>query len=78
MPKIKIYTAPFCVYCKKAKELFDKNGFNYEEIDIAKNNDVAQEIMKKTSQMGIPVIDINSKIIVGFKENDIKKELNLV
>lgn len=77
MPKIKIYTTPFCVYCKKAKEFFEGFGFKYEEIDASKDNLVVNEIIQKTGQMAVPVIEINNQVIVGFNESQIKKLLNL-
>lgn len=77
MPKIKIYTTPTCVYCNKAKELFKNFGLNFEEINVAENENAAYEIMQKTGQMAVPIIEIEDKIIVGFKESEIKKILNL-
>ncbi len=77
MPKIKIYTTPFCVYCKKAKNLFESYGFKYEEIDVSKDDLAANEMIQKTGQMGVPVIEINDKIIIGFRESEVKKALNL-
>jgi glutaredoxin-like YruB-family protein len=78
MPKIKIYTTPTCVYCNKAKEFFKKFGLNFEEINVLQNENAVYEIMQKTGQMAVPIIEINNQIIVGFKELEIKKALNLI
>lgn len=78
MPKIKIYTTPFCVYCQKAKNFFIENNIIYEEIDVTKNDQALNEMVKKSGQMGVPVIEINNEIIVGFDQNKIKQILNLV
>jgi glutaredoxin-like YruB-family protein len=77
MPKIKIYTTPFCVYCQKAKDFFQKNNVNYEEIDVTKDDDALNQMVKKSGQMGVPVIEIGNQIIVGFDQNKIKSLLNL-
>ncbi|MGC8775838.1 MAG: glutaredoxin family protein [Minisyncoccia bacterium] len=77
MPKAKIYTTPFCVYCQKAKEFFQKNNINYEEIDVTKDDQALNEMVKKSGQMGVPVIEINNNIVVGFDQNKIENLLNL-
>jgi len=77
MPKIKIYTTPFCVYCTKAKDFFSKNNLNYIEVDVTKDDSALNEMVKKSGQMGVPVIEIEDKIIVGFDQNKIKSILNL-
>lgn len=77
MPKIKIYTTPFCVYCQKAKIFFAENNISYEEIDVTKDDGALNEMVKKSGQMGVPVIEINNNIVVGFDQNKIKQILNL-
>lgn len=77
MPKIKIYTTPFCVYCQKAKNFFAENNISYEEIDVTKDDGALNEMVKKSGQMGVPVIEIDNNIIVGFDQNKIKQILNL-
>lgn len=77
MPKIKIYTTPFCVYCQKAKEFFQKNNLEYQEIDVTKDDKALNEMVKKSGQMGVPVIEIENNIIIGFDHNKIKQILNL-
>lgn len=77
MPQIKIYTTPFCVYCKEVKELLSKNNFNYLEVDVTQDEKALNYIVSKTGQMAVPVIEINNQIIVGFDKNQILKALNL-
>lgn len=77
MPKVKIYTTPSCVYCKMAKEFFKKNDVEYEELDVARDITARDEMLKKSGQMGVPVIDINGKIIVGFDEPKLKDILKI-
>lgn len=72
---IKIYTTPTCPWCKKAKEFLKKNKIKYTAIDVSLNQKAAQEMFKKSKQMGVPVLDINGKIIVGFDPEGISKAL---
>jgi len=72
-----IYTTPFCPWCKKVKDFFNENTIKFEEIDVSKDQKAAQDIIKRSGQFGVPVIEINKKFIIGFDEAKLKKELNL-
>lgn len=61
-----IYSATWCGFCHAAKQYFDKLGVQYEDRDIESNQAYATESVDKSGQMGIPVIDIDGEIIVGF------------
>ncbi|MDB5181670.1 MAG: hypothetical protein JWP13_433 [Candidatus Saccharibacteria bacterium] len=61
-----IYSATWCAFCHAAKQYFDKLGVAYEERDVESKPEYATESVEKSGQMGIPVIDINGEIIVGF------------
>jgi glutaredoxin 3 len=61
-----IYSANWCAFCHAAKNYFDKLGVAYEVRDIEQDQKFAQESVEKSGQMGIPVIDIDGNIIVGF------------
>jgi len=74
--KITIYTTAGCVYCKMAKEFFKRNNISYEEKDISDDN-ARQEMIDKSNQLGVPVVDIEGQIIVGFDEEAMKKILKL-
>lgn len=71
---VKIYTAQTCPYCKMAKEYLKSKGVEYEEIDVS-DQEKAQEMMQKSGQMGVPQIEINGKIIVGFNQAAIDEAL---
>jgi len=75
MAKIKLYSAPGCVYCIFAKNFLKENNISFEEIDISKSQTIAQNLVKETGQFGIPVIKIGSKVIIGFDKDKIKKAL---
>lgn len=72
-----VYSTPTCPYCKMAKDYFTSNGIEYKEVDVAADDASAQEMIKKSGQMGVPVIDIDGKIIIGFDRNAIKEALGL-
>ncbi|MBI2110118.1 glutaredoxin family protein [Candidatus Woesearchaeota archaeon] len=80
-PKIKIYTTPACIFCKKAKEFFKANKLTYTEIDVSVDEKAAKEMVKKSGQMGVPVISVNDgkkeSLIVGFDEYTLRKALKL-
>jgi len=63
---ITVYSATWCGFCHAAKEYFDKLGVKYEDKDVEKDPANAKESIDKSGQMGIPVIDIDGDVIVGF------------
>ena len=70
---IKIYTTQWCGYCKMAKEFFKEKGVAYEEYDVGNDQKKAEEMMQKSNQMGVPVIDVNGTIIVGFNKKKLEE-----
>ncbi len=66
MPNVTIYTTPTCVYCKMTKAFFKEHHIAYEEKDVATDAAARDEMIAKSSQMGVPVIDIDGQITVGF------------
>lgn len=77
MKSAKIYTTPTCVYCKMAKEFFTKNNVTYQELNVATDDQARQDMIKKSHQMGVPVIDIEGEIIVGFNRQELERVLGL-
>ncbi len=77
MPEVIIYTTPTCVYCRMAKEFFKKNNIEYKEHNVAENQKALEEMVRKSHQMGVPVIDVNGEIFVGFDQAGLKKALNI-
>jgi glutaredoxin-like YruB-family protein len=61
-----VYSADWCAFCHAAKQYFDKLGVTYEERNVEEKPEYMQESVQKSGQMGIPVIDIDGEIIVGF------------
>lgn len=73
--QIKIYTTPTCAFCKMAKAYFQQKGLSYEEYDVSANAARRQEMIDKTGQLGVPTIDINGHIIIGFDKASIDAAL---
>ena len=77
MAKVIIYSTPTCVYCKMAKEFFAKNNVAYEEHDVASDLKAREEMVNKSHQLGVPVIDVDNKIIVGFDQKTLEDVLGV-
>ena len=75
--KVKIYSTPTCFYCVKAKEFFAKNNIKYEEVNVAADTRGREEMVKKSHQLGVPVIEIGHEIIVGFDRVAIEQALGI-
>ena len=66
MAKVIVYSTPTCPYCRMAKEYLKGRKVKYEDVDVSANRKKAEEMIRKSGQMGVPVLDIGGKIIVGF------------
>jgi len=73
--KIKVYGVPTCPFCKKAKEFFKGKGFDFEDVDVSLSQDLAKEMIEKSGQMSVPVIEIDGEIIIGFDRERIETVL---
>ena len=74
---VKIYTTPTCVYCKMAKDFFKINNVQYEEYNVAEDDRAREAMIKKSHQLGVPVIEIGSEVFVGFNKGAIAKALGI-
>ena len=75
--KVKVYSTTVCPHCIHVKNFLKENNIAFEEIDVGADFTAAQEMMEKSSQMSVPVVDIDGKIIIGFDKAAMSKELNL-
>ena len=73
--QVTVYTADWCGFCHAVKQYLDKIGVAYEQKDVDANPVYAEESVQKSGQRGIPVIDIDGEIIVGFDRPKIDKAL---
>ncbi len=74
---VKIYSTPTCVYCKMAKEFFNKNNVSYEDYNVAENMKAREEMVKKSHQLGVPVIEVGDHIVVGFDRETLEALLGI-
>ncbi len=75
--KVKIYSTPTCPYCVRAKQFLKESNITYEDFDVAANHVAAQEMVDKSGQMGVPVLDIEGEIIIGFDKDKIRAALGI-
>jgi len=73
---IKIYSTPSCPYCKLAKDFMKEKKIDFKEVDVAGDPSAANEMVKISGQMGVPVIDIDGQIIVGWNKDAIEESIN--
>lgn len=72
---VTIYTTPTCPYCKLAKDFFKEKGITFSEIDVASDPAAANDMVKKSGQMGVPVIEVNGQIVVGWNQGALQEIL---
>lgn len=73
---ITVYSTTWCGFCHAAKQYFDRLGVKYKDINVEEDMTAAQEMVQKSGQMGVPVIDIDGDIIVGFNRPKIDELLH--
>lgn len=76
--KVIVYSTSTCPWCVKVKEFLKQNNIPFKDIDVSEDKEAANEMIEKSGQMGVPVIDVNGTIIVGFDQDAIKKALYLL
>jgi len=74
---VTVYSTPACSWCQAAKEHFRSNGIDFEDVDVSSDMARAREMIEKSGQYGVPVIEIDGEIVVGFDRNRIDALLGL-
>ncbi len=72
-----VYSTPSCPYCVMAKTFLRERDIAFEDVDVSKDRSRAEEMVQKSGQMGVPVLDIEGQVIVGFQPNLIAELLEL-
>ncbi|MBC8500705.1 MAG: glutathione S-transferase N-terminal domain-containing protein [Nanoarchaeota archaeon] len=79
--KVKIYSTPMCPFCKAAKQFFKENNIKYKDINVLEDDNARDEMIKKSGQISVPVIEIKKShsvgILIGFDEGKLKQSLNV-
>ena len=73
--KVTVYSMPTCPYCRMAKDYLRDNGIEFNDVDVSANHEAAHEMISKSGHNGVPQIEINGKIIVGFDRPALEREL---
>lgn len=73
-----IYSTPTCPWCQLTKKWLEEKGVDYKDFNVAEDEVKAQEMIKKSGQMGVPVLDINGTIIIGFNPEKIEEALKKI
>jgi len=73
---VTLYSTPSCAYCRMAKDYFRTKGVAFTEYNVASDQRKADEMVRKSGQMGVPVIDVNGSIIIGFNKVEIERALH--
>lgn len=77
MANVQVYSTPTCVFCKHVKEYFNENNIAFTEHDVASDLEARKDMVEKSGQMGVPVVDIDGEITVGFDKERLAGLLSL-
>ncbi len=76
-PRVIIFTTPTCTYCNMAKKYLRERGIKFKDVDVSRDMAAARDMVRRSGQQGVPVIDIGGKIVIGFDRQKIDKYLAL-
>ena len=76
-PKVLVFSTHTCSFCNLAKKYFREKGVKFTDIDVSRDQAAARDMVRRSGQMGVPVIDIGGKIIVGFDKPKINSLLGI-
>ena len=77
MKNVTVYSTPTCSYCTMVKDYFEDNEIKFTEKDVATDEAARNEMVEKSNQMGVPVVDVEGEIVVGFDKEKLAKLLGL-
>jgi len=74
---VTVYTTPTCSWCNALKSWLRKNRIAFREVDVSRDERMAQELVRKSGQMGVPQTEIDGQIVVGFNQARLKELLGI-
>ncbi|MDI6888375.1 MAG: glutaredoxin domain-containing protein [Methanocellales archaeon] len=74
---ITIYTTPTCPFCHRLKDFLTTNKIQFKEVDVSKSQEAAEQLIEKSGQIGVPVIEIDGETIVDFDVQKLKEKLKI-
>ena len=77
MKNVKVYSTPSCPFCKRVKQYLSDNGVEFQDIDVTADQKMVKEMVEKSGQMGVPVVDVEGDIVVGFDRDKIASALGI-
>ncbi len=75
--RVIVFTTPTCPWCTRAKSYLRSRGVKFREVDVARDQAAARDLVRRTGQMGVPVVEIDGRPIVGFDQGKIDSLLGL-
>jgi glutaredoxin 3 len=76
-PRVIVFSTPTCSFCNMAKQYFRQKGIKFKDVDVSRDPAAARDMVRRSGQQGVPVIDIGGRIVVGFDRVKIDKYLSL-
>lgn len=76
-PRVILFTTPTCSFCIMTKKYFREKGIKFKEVDVSRDAAAARDMVRRSGQMGVPVVDIGGKIVIGFDRLKINKYLQI-
>ena len=77
MANVTVYSTPTCPWCKRAKQFLDANKVAYKDLNVASDVFARKEMVKKSGQLGVPVLDVDGQIVIGYDEPRLKEMLKI-
>lgn len=72
-PRVIVFSTPTCSFCNMAKKYFHEKGIKFKDVDVSRDPIAARDMVRRSGQQGVPVIDIGGKIVVGFDRMKINR-----
>jgi glutaredoxin 3 len=76
-PRVIVFSTPTCSFCNAAKHYFRQHNVKFRDVDVSRDPAAARDMVRRSGQQGVPVIDIGGKIVVGFDRNKINQLLGI-
>ncbi len=76
-PRVIVFSTPTCSYCNTTKRYLREKGIKFKDVDISRDAAAARDVVRRSGQMGVPVIDIGGKIVIGFDRSKIDRFLEI-
>lgn len=74
---VKVYSTSTCPFCEQLKNFLRGNDVEFEDIDVSESEEDKEEMVEKSGQMGVPVVDVDGEVVIGFKKDKLKELLDL-